>query len=194
MPLFPELLDEKFPLEKTLSSGLKVLVRNLRPDDKDRLWTFFNEIPPHDKLYLQEDLSVPEVVEEWCNNLDYCAMMPLVALVEDKIVGYAILRHEMRTWKRHMGMARMVVHPEYRQKGIASFLLHQLGDLGMHCGLEKLQAEFMAEQEVAMRLFEHSGFVKVATIPKYVIDMTGKSHDFILMVYNMRDDERHAAD
>jgi L-amino acid N-acyltransferase YncA len=194
MSLFPELLDDKFPFEKTLPSGLKIQVRNLNPADKDRLWAFFREIPVQDKLYLQEDLSVPEVAEEWCNNLDYCSMMPVVALSEDKIIGYVILRHESRSWKRHMGMVRLVVHPDFRQKGIASFLLHQIIDLAMHCGLEKLQAEFMAEQEIAIRLFEHSGFVTVATVPRMVIDMNGKSHDFILMVYNMRDVERHAAD
>jgi len=66
--------------------------------------------------------------------------------------------------------------------------------LGQHCGLEKLEAEFMAEQTNAMHLFEMFGFVKTAVLPQHVIDLTGKRHDFVIMVYNMRDEEHHAAD
>jgi L-amino acid N-acyltransferase YncA len=194
MPIFPELLDEKFPVKETIKDGTTVEIRTLHKDDTERLWNFFKTIPERDKIYLKEDLSMPAIAEEWCCNLDYCYMLPIVVILDDKIAGYAILQHEQRNWQRHIGTVRVVILPEYRQKGIAHALLTHIMDMGLHCGLEKLQAELMAEQEVAIRMFEHFGFIKVATIPDHVIDHKGKAHDYILMVYHMRDVERNAAD
>jgi len=194
MPIFPELIDEKFPVNAKLSNGTPVLIRNIHADDTDLLWAFFKEIPIHDKLYLKEDLSEPEVAREWCQNLDYCSMLPVIALIEGKIVGYTLLQHETRTWQRHTGTVRMAVHPGYRGMGLAKLLLSHVVDMGMHCGLDRLQAEVMGEQKAAIRLFESFGFVKMAVVPKHVIDNNGTAHDYVLMVYPMRDVERHAAD
>ena len=194
MPVFPELLEVQLPTTQTLSSGITIEIRTLRPEDNEQLWAFFKAIPEHDKLYLKEDLSHPSVAEEWCKNINYDEMLPIVATDNNKIIGYATLRQYKRTWFRHIGIVRVTVHPDYRKKGIARTLLDQICELGKHSGLEKLEAEFMAEQENAIHLFEMFGFIKMAVLPKHVIDFTGKRHDFVIMNFNMRDDEHHAAD
>ena len=194
MPIYIELLEDQFPTTETLPNGKSIEFRTLRQDDKDRLWEFFSAIPEHDKLYLKEELSKPEIAEEWCKNINYDEMLPIVVVDGNKIVGYATLRQEKRTWRRHLGIVRVAVHPDYRKIGIARRLLHHICELGKHSGLERLEAEFMAEQTNAIHLFEMFGFIKMAVLPEHVIDMTGKRHDFVIMVYNMRDVEIFEAD
>ena len=194
MPLVPELLKEQFPTTETLPGGKEIEIRTLRPDDKDRLWAFFSAIPEHDKLYLKEDLSDPAIAEEWSKNINYDEMLPIVAIDKDKIIGYATLRQYKRTWQRHIGIVRVGVHPDYRKQGIARTLLNHICELGKYSGLEKLEAEFMAEQNNAIHLFEMFGFTKMAVLPQHVIDFTGKRHDFVIMIFNMRDAEVFAAD
>lgn len=194
MPVFPELLEEQFPKNVTTLKGQPLQIRTLVAYDKDRLWEFFKAIPENDKMYLKEDLSDPKIAEEWCRSIDYDEMLPIIALVGGKIIGYATLRQYQRTWQRHIGLVRVAVHPDYRKKGVARTLLEHVCELGQHCGLEKLEAEFVAEQDSAMRLFEMFGFVRTAVLPQHVIDLKGKRHDFIIMVFDMRDVERHEAD
>ncbi len=194
MPVFPELLEEQFPKNVTTLKGQPCEIRTLVAYDKDRLWEFFKAIPEGDKLYLKEDLSDPKIAEDWCRNIDYNEMLPIIALVGNKIVGYATLQQYQRTWQRHLGIVRVAVHPDFRKKGVARTLLEHICELGQHCGLEKLEAEFVAEQSSAMRLFEMFGFVKTAVLPQHVIDLKGKRHDFVIMIFDMRDVERHEAD
>ena len=194
MPIFPEVLEEQLPKTETLSSGITIEMRTLRPEDNEQLWEFFKAIPEQDKLYLKEDLSDSAVAEEWCKNINFDEMLPIVSIHDGKIIGYATLRQYRRTWVRHIGIVRVAVHPGYRKKGIARTLLNKICDLGEYSGLEKLEAEFMDEQKNAIHLFEMFGFVKTAVLPQHVIDLKGKRHDFVIMVYDMRDVERHEAD
>ena len=48
-------------------------------------------------------------------------------------------------------------------------------------GLEKLEAEFVAEQERALKVFALLGFSDLVNLPRYVMDMQGKHHDYLLM-------------
>ena len=91
---------------------------------------------------------------------------------------------------RNLGVEDYASH----HAGVAHHLLNHICELGKHCGLEKLEAEFMAEQTGAMNLFIKFGFIKVATLPQHLIDTHGKEHDYIIMVFNMRDFEVFEAD
>lgn len=184
--MISELITNRYPKNITLRDGSNVVLRPLKKDDKELLWNFFQAIPDNDRLFLKDNVSEKSVVESWCNSIYYESVFPLLALHENKIVGDATLHLLQRTWMQHIAKTRVVIHPTFRQRGLASAMLKELIDLAQQTELEMLDGEFMAEQETAIRTFEHVGFTKVARLEQHVIDIEGKPHDFVVLAYNLK--------
>ena len=60
-------------------------------------------------------------------------------------------------------------------------------------GLEKVEAEFIGEQEAAIKLFALLGFSNLVRLENYVKDMQAIAHDYILMALDLKTDEEYAA-
>ena len=188
------ILEERFPKPAKLENGQRVLLRPLIAQDESALIEFFNSIPEEDLLYLRDDVKDPAVIRRWCQSLDYETTLPLIADLEGKIIGDATLHQEKRGWRSHIGTVRVVIHPQYRGKGLASLLVGELVGIALDIGLIKLDAEFMAEQARPIAVFEKLGFVNMAVLPQHVKDLKGESHDLVIMVYDLRATEHYAAD
>ncbi len=184
--MISELITNRYPINLTLRDGFKVVLRPLKKDDKELLWNFFQAIPDNDRLFLKDNVFEKSVVESWCNSIYYESVFPLLALHENKIVGDATLHLLQRSWMQHIAKTRVVIHPDFRHRGLASNMLKELIELAKQIGLEMLDAEFMAEQETAIRAFEHVGFSQIARIEQHVIDVEGKPHDFVIMAYDLK--------
>jgi hypothetical protein len=59
--------------------------------------------------------------------------------------------------------------------------------------LEKVEAEFIGEQEAAIHMFAMLGFSKLVHLEEYVKDMQAISHDYILMGMELKTDEEYAS-
>ena len=187
-------LEERYPKPIKLEDGTRAIVRPLIPQDESALIQFFSSIPEEDILYLRDDVKDPQVIKKWCQNLDYEVILPLIAEIEGKIIGDATLHQEKRGWKSHIGTVRVVIHPQYRGKGLASNLVGEVVQIALDIGLVKLDAEFMAEQTRPIAVFEKLGFVNMAVLPQHVKDFKGESHDLLIMVYDLRATEHYEAD
>ena len=58
--------------------------------------------------------------------------------------------------------------------------------------MQRVEAEFIAQQEAAMKVFAFQGFSTEVRLPDYVKDMEGVSHDYILMGLKLRTEEEYA--
>src|SRR3990172_5481988 len=115
MSLLPN--ADTYPKTLMLRDGTRVELRPLEAGDKIRLLQFFERIPEADRYYLKENVTAPEVIQSWVANIDFEWVIPIVALVEDKIVGDATLHRSRAPARRHIGEIRVVVDPEYRDIG-----------------------------------------------------------------------------
>lgn len=187
-------LEERYPKQSKLNDGTRVIVRPLISNDEPALVEFFKGIPPEDHLYLRDNVKDPQVIHRWIENLNYEMILPLIAEINGKIVGDCTL-HQLRAgWKSHIGTVRIVVHPEYRGKGLATLLVGEMVQVAIDGGLEKLEGEFTPEQKNPIAVFEKLGFVKLATLPQHVKDVNGEPHDLLIYVYDLRAQEHYAAD
>lgn len=191
--LLQNLLDERYPKGLSLRDGIYVTVRPLVREDRSRLLTFFRQIPEEDRLFLKDDVTDPAVIQAWCERINYDEVLPLLADVDGQIVGDITLHQQPRGWMSHVGKVRVVIHPQYRGRGLASRLIQEIIQVATDCGLDKLDAEFMAPQLSAMAPFETLGFFKAAILPQHVRDLKGRAHDFVLMVYDLRPPEESLA-
>ena len=187
-------LEENFPKQVKLEDGQRIIIRPLIPQDESALIEFFRSIPEEDLLYLRDDIKDHEVIKHWCKNVNYEETLPLIADIEGKIIGDATLHQEKRGWKSHIGTIRVVIHPQYRGRGIGRTLVQELIQVALDIGLVKLDAEFMAEQTRQIAIFEKLGFVNMSVLPQHVKDLKGESHDLVILVYDLRATEHYEAD
>jgi L-amino acid N-acyltransferase YncA len=184
--MIEELLEDRYPKPLTLRDGTVVTVRPLVRSDEPRLLEFFQDIPNEDRIFLKDNVTDPATVANWCRNVNYDLVLPLIAELDGRIVADASLHHQPRGWMSHVGRVRISIHKTIRGKGLATLLLRELIVISANCGLEKLDAEFMAPQVAAMAPFEHVGFKRAAVLPQHVRDLKGRNHDFVLLVYDLQ--------
>lgn len=187
-------LEENYPKTMTIKDGKSVIVRPVAKGDEQALITFFNEFPADEVAYLHKDVRNSKVINRWVKSLDYERALPLVAIYEGKIIGDAVLNQDSRGWQTHVGHVETFTHPNFRGLGIARLLVGEIIEIGTHCGLVKLDAEFMAEQGKPISAFQEMGFVPTATLPGHVQDIKGNFHDLVILIYDLRSEERYAAD
>jgi ribosomal protein S18 acetylase RimI-like enzyme len=86
----------------------------------------------------------------------------------------------------------VLVHPQYRGRGLARALVTEIVTIARSLGLEKVEAEFIGEQEAAIKMFALLGFSNLVRLEDYVKDMQAISHDYVLMGVNLKTDEEYA--
>ena len=182
---------ERYPKTVKLKDGSTITVRPLKETDEKAFHTFFVGVPDQERILFKHRVTDAAVIHEWCQNIDYGKILPLLAVVGDTIAADASLHQTLGGWKRHIGRVSVVVHPKYRGKGIAGVLVSELIDIARNVGLEKLEAEFLGDQRAARRVFEERGFNQFLYLQDYVKDMQAISHDYVLMGRHLITDEEY---
>lgn len=188
-----ELELQKFPKTVPLKDGKQATLRPLNKADEKDFHQLFLGIPEPERMFIKHRVQDIEVIRNWCRNIDYGRNLPLVGLIGGKIVGDATLHQQLGGWKRHIGRVSVLVHPEFRGRGLARALIAEILEIARGSGLEKVEAEFIGEQEAAMKMFAMLGFSQLLRLEDYVKDMQAISHDYILMGLDLKTDEEYAS-
>jgi len=183
---------ERFPKTFSLRDKTSITVRPLRSTDEERFHEFFCAVPETERLLFKDRVTDRAVIRDWCQNLDYGRILPLLAFDGEQVVADATLHQQLGGWRRHIGQVRVVVHPSHRGRGLAKMLVSELVSIARNAGLEKLEAEFMGEQKAARRVFGVLGFNELLVLPEYVKDMQALPHDYVLMGRHIITDEEFA--
>jgi len=187
-----ELELQKFPKVVTLKDGKKATLRPLRRDDEKDFHRLFQGIPEPERMFIKHRVTELEVIHDWCRNIDYGRNLPMVALIGGKIIGDATLHQQLGGWKRHIGRVSVLVHPDFRGRGLARALVGEIIEIARGAGLEKVEAEFIGEQEAAIKMFAMLGFSQLLRLEDYVKDMQAITHDYVLMGLELKTDEEYA--
>ncbi len=186
-----ELELQRFPRHVRLRDTKRAIFRVLEKTDEKALHQLFLDIPERERMFIKHRVTDLKVIREWCRNMDVGRNLPLVALVGGKIVGIATLHQQLGGWKRHIGRVSVLVHPLYRGRGIATRLITEILDISRRAGLEKAEAEFIGEQEAAIKMFAFLGFSELLRLTDYVKDMQAVTHDYVLMGIELKTDEEY---
>ena len=116
----------------------------------------------------------------------------MVGLIDGKIVGVATLHQQLGGWKRHVGRVSVLVHPQFRGRGLARALIGEITEIARQVSLEKVEAEFIGDQSAAIKMFALLGFSELLRLEDYVKDMQAIKHDYILMGLDLLTDEEYA--
>ena len=175
-----------------LKDGKKATLRPLKADDEKEFHLLFQGIPEQERMFIKHRVQDIAVIRDWCKHIDVGRNLPLVGVLDGKIVGSATLHQQLGGWKRHIGRVSVLVHPTFRGRGLARALISEILDIARRAGLERVEAEFIGQQDAAVKMFAMLGFNKLAHFEDYVKDMQAITHDYILMGLDLRTDEEYA--
>ena len=174
-----------FPELYTAPDGAQITVRPMAVADREAFCRFFSGLPERDRLFFQEDLSVPAHAERWVDGLESGRTHALVGLSGDRIVAQVSVMRRLFGWTRHVGYMQVAVLPEFRGRGIAGFLVRRNVELAAQMGLDKVVAEVLTEQRRERKILEAHGFHKEAILHDHATDPQGNKHSVILLSNNV---------
>ena len=112
-----------------------------------------------EKLCFHDPWSVKSITSELTNPLSCW----VVAMEDDRLVGY-VGSQSVLGWADMMNLA---VHPEYREKGIATNLFNVLIEYLIQMQVTCLTLEVRVSNTAAISLYSKMGFAEVGRRPAY---------------------------
>ncbi len=164
----------------TRLSDLEVTFRLMTADDEGAMLEFTRSLPEHDLLFLPVDVTRPEIILAWIDNVGEGRTTTVLAEERGRLIGYCLHKSEL-LWTRHLGEIRLLVSSNYRGKGVGGELARQIFALAQATDLHKLMVQMMSTQRDAQALFHRLGFIPEALLNDWVIDRKGRMHDLIVM-------------
>lgn len=169
---------------KVLPGGARLLLRPLRKEDKEAFIDLFARASREDLEWYRIDAADPAVVASWVDNLDYRRVFPLVAFVNDKLIGNATL-HFGEHYHRHLAWVRIFLDREYRRQGIGTLMVQSLIEIARRLGLYQLYGEIVTTQPQVISAFLDLGFQHATALRDYFITSTGETLDMAILVLHL---------
>jgi RimJ/RimL family protein N-acetyltransferase len=176
----------KLPRTLRLGDGTDVRLRLLNRTDRESLLAFTTSLPEHDLLFLRIDISDPDVIDVWLDNVDLGGIVTIIAEREGRILGYGSLHMANAQWSRHVGELRVLISEELRGKGLGRALTEAIFAQALEHGIEKMVAQMTVDQTGAIASFEELGFHPEARLRDHVRDRTGEKHDLLVYAHDVR--------
>jgi RimJ/RimL family protein N-acetyltransferase len=165
----------------TLKDGARVLCRVLVPSDKDGLVDLFASATPSDLRYIRSNVKDREVVEAWALEVNYDRVLPVVALVDDRMVGEATL-HFKRGPHRHVAEIRIFLSGDFRRRGLGVQMLETMFELARWRDIHLLEAQIVADQTRVIKAFKKLGFEQQGLLEDYYLTTERETRDVTILI------------
>jgi GNAT superfamily N-acetyltransferase len=153
--------------------------------DETAVLAFAQKLPSHDLLFLPRNISQPEALSAWINEIKCGAITSPLAVKAGTVVGCGTLVRDPHSWSPHVGEIRMVVLLDVRGQGVGRALSQETFALALGAGLERLSVQMTVDQGAAIALFESLGFKAEALLRDHVRDVDGKTHNIVVIGHNV---------
>jgi len=178
---FSELLKD-YPKEVILKDGTGVTLRPLKDGDENVLFEMFRRLSVDDLWFLNHDMSDPGLIADWINNPDPNRVISIVALLEGRVVGNAVLMMKRYGAKSHIGKVRISVDPGFRDRRLGTWMLLDLVNLSMAMGLQMLVMRLVQDRDASLiNGVRKLGFIEEAVLKNYLMGGEGQAHNLVIM-------------
>ena len=187
------MLDD-YPKEVELRDGENAFVRIATREDQTRLMLFFLTIPEEERDFLPYDLADQESLQGWFGGPNWEEAFPLIAEVDGRIMGAALLKCYTVSWRQHIGDTWMMVNENMRGLGLGRLLQSEVFSMAAQLGITKMTASVRADALGALRILKQLGYTHEGVLTDYVKDREGQTHDIALMACNIKEYFRRLED
>lgn len=165
-------------VQARLRNGTPVRIRPVRPDDRQRVIDAFRKLEPQ-TVYTRFFSPKRELSEADLGRIEASDFVRAVALVasigdgaNETLIGggaYTVLE---RPGEPDSAELSFTIEEDYQGQGLATLLLRQLTHIGREHGLERFEAEVLAENRPMLKVFERSGLPLQSRIEDGVVHVT----------------------
>ena len=134
--------------------------------DDGALVAFFQAVTRRDLQYIRSDVQNEKVVSKWALHPDYDRVLPVVALVQDRIVGEATL-HFKTGPHTHVAEIRIFLASDFRRRGLGVHMLEMMFELARWRDIHLLEAQIVADQSPVIKAFKKLGFQQQGLLDDY---------------------------
>ncbi len=164
-----------------LKDGTEITIRPLHPDDLERSYQFFKELPVEDRTYLRTDVTRRKFLEKRIHDINPDRVVRMVALDGDRIVADGSLELSGHEWERHQAEIRLIVARPFQRRGLGMLMARELYLKATKKKVKEIVVRMMRPQTAARHIFRKLGFRREAVLPDYVVDLNGQKQDLIVM-------------
>lgn len=166
----------------SLKNETKAVIRLLRKEDLDDIWTVFNIVVAEKKFIpVVNPVTSRFERENWYFRQKEDDNIVLVSEGEDgHVVGQCMIEHVGWDAAYHIGDLGIIVAPEYRDIGLGRFLIDEAVNVARERGFEKICLSVFHSNARAISLYKKMGFRKVG-YREHQFKLDGDYYDEILM-------------
>jgi L-amino acid N-acyltransferase YncA len=161
--------------------GRAVTLRFMTEDDAAIVLAFAQSLPPHDLVFLHRDITDPEAIATWIQDIEHGIEGVILAVADDSVLGYSSVSRSPVSWSRHVAELRVVVGPDGRGQGLGRALTAEAFRIAEDLGVRKMVAQMTIDQQGAIHTFKRLGFTSEALLHDQVLDPDGTTLDLVVM-------------
>lgn len=129
--------------------------------DTDHLMLLVDSIMKDGKHYHSNEIGYSKSqYEEFIKNINDGLTIMLIALIENQIVGWAILTRRRYRYKYHIGSLVIGVKEGFRNRGLGKKLVSSIELLAKKNQIERMESFIRKSDANAINFFIHLGFIQ----------------------------------
>jgi RimJ/RimL family protein N-acetyltransferase len=172
----------------TLKDGANVLLRPVTPDDYQGLTQLFMSLTPDESRFMRHDVTDPKVLKNFVENVDYDHILPIIALVGDRIVGLSSLHFNDRR-ASHRAEVRIFLAKDFRRRGLGTKISQAMIDIAKRRNLYLLEVQIVRDLSNDIKAMEKVGFETQCILEDYYMLPDGELRDVVIMLMKLRTPE-----
>jgi len=171
----------RYPKVYRASDGRVVVIRPATGDDVNTLLEFFTSLPEEDRLHLRVDVTQRDVMRRRMMSRPHWEVVRLIGVYGNRVTAECSLARRTYGFESHVAEMRLLVAPDFRGSGLATYLGRQIFAHAIMMDVEKIEACTMADDLRAVRSAERLGFEREGVLRNFVKDIKGNNHDLLIM-------------
>jgi ribosomal protein S18 acetylase RimI-like enzyme len=150
-------------------NGEAIVFRPEKASDTEMLWAMFSTLSEDTVSNLVPPFT-RERVESWTNNINYDALLAIVAVAKNKnaqrIIASAALKFNPQEVFQHKADFSITVHDDYQNLGVGTALMQHLLGIAKAKKLTKICLTVNTQNSRAIHLYTKMGFEREGTLRK----------------------------
>jgi RimJ/RimL family protein N-acetyltransferase len=168
----------------TLRDGARVLLRPLVPGDRQALLDFFLPVSAEERRFMRHNINNPDVVAAWADEVNYDKVFPILAIINDRIVGISTLHFNEGT-ARHRAELRIFLAKDFKRRGLGSKLIQAQIEIARKRNIHMLEVQVISDHVEVIKAMQRVGFKPVCTFEDYFMLPDGELRDVVHLMLRL---------
>ena len=161
-----------------LKDGREVTLRLLEVSDADKLLHMFSTMSD-DALEWGMPPYTEETINRWMSNIE--KLIPLIAVFNEKIVGYASVFRHMHSRERGVSDMGIYLHQDFHGVGLGTVMTETILVIAKEQELHRIGLHVVEDNIAAVELYKKLGFMIEGTMRDAYYGADGKYHNMLVM-------------